>query len=375
MSGARAYPPGQHPDLPPPDGTVGPLAWARARLFSTPVNAGLTLAALAFLALVLPPLLDWLLVRADFRPHASARDCDGLGACWAVVTRQPLQYFVGFYPASEIWRPILAFLLLLGAGYVALAPHVPWRRHLAWGVALYPLVAAWLLLGGGPLEEVSTIKWGGFLLTLVLGVAGIAASLPLGILLALARRSDLPVMRFLATAFIEGVRGIPLIVFLFFVSVLLPLFFPEGMTFDKLVRALIAVALFESAYMAEVVRGGFQAVPRGQYEAAAALGLGYWRTTALITLPQALKVAIPGIVNTFIALFKDTSLVITIGLLELLGTAKLILANENWIAVPEEAFVFVAFLFWVPCFFMSRYSVALERRLAEGADRKRGPLR
>ncbi|NWG45977.1 MAG: amino acid ABC transporter permease [Alphaproteobacteria bacterium] len=373
-AGQRAYPPGQHPDLPPPAGTVGPLAWARANLLSTPFNIALTLAALGFLLWAIPPLVDWAILSADFAVHDSSRACTGAGACWAVVSNQPEQYLWGFYPADSLWRPALVALYLLGVVYVTLARRVPFRRKLLWGVAAFPFLAAWLLHGGLGLDIVSTRQWGGFLLTLVVGVTGIIASLPFGILLALGRRSELPLIRALSTGFIETIRGIPLIIFLFFASVMLPLFFPEGVSFDKLVRVLIVVVMFSGAYMAEVIRGGLQAVPRGQFEAASALGLGYWQAMGLIVLPQALRIAIPGIVNNFIALFKDTSLVAIIGLFDLLGTAQLILRNENWIAAPEEAYVFVALLFWIPCFLMSRYSLSLERRL-DAAPRavKRAP--
>ena len=235
---------------------------------------------------------------------------------------------------------------------------------------LYPLLAFWLLHGGFfGLEEVPTSRWGGLMLTLVIAAVGIAGALPLGILLALGRRSDLPAIRVLCVTFIEFWRGVPLITVLFMSSVMLPLFLPEGLSFDKLVRALIGVILFQSAYIAEVVRGGLQAIPKGQYEAAAAMGLGYWRMMGLVILPQALKLVIPGIVNTFIALFKDTSLVIIIGLFDLLNSIKQATSDPAWIGMATEGYVFAALVFWIFCFGMSRYSMRLERRLDTGHKR------
>jgi general L-amino acid transport system permease protein len=220
---------------------------------------------------------------------------------------------------------------------------------------------------GLPLVE--TPQWGGLFITLVIAITGIVASLPIGILLALGRRSSLPIIKALSVAFIELVRGVPLVTVLFMASVMLPLFLPEGVTFDKLLRALIGVALFSAAYMAEVVRGGLQAIPKGQFEAAAAVGLGYWQTTGLIILPQALKLVIPGIVNTFIGLFKDTSLVLIIGLFDLLGMAQLVIKDPRWLGLAPETYVIAALGFWVFCFAMSRYSLFVERKLHRGHKR------
>ena len=226
------------------------------------------------------------------------------------------------------------------------------------------------MLTGGlfGLPVVETTDWGGLLVTLVVAVTGIAASLPLGIVLALGRRSKLPIIRYLCIGFIEVFRGVPLITVLFMASVMLPLFLPDGVNFDKLMRCLIGVALFSSAYMAEVVRGGLQAIPKGQYEAAAALGLGYWKTTRLIILPQALKLVIPGIVNTFIGLFKDTTLVLIVGLFDLLGIVQFHFTDASW-ATPEThitGYVFAGAVFWAFCFAMSRYSIFMENRLSTG---------
>jgi general L-amino acid transport system permease protein len=241
------------------------------------------------------------------------------------------------------------------------------RANMIFLLGFYPIFAFIMLTGGVlGLAEVDTTDWGGLLVTLVVAVTGIVASLPLGILLALGRRSDLPIVRALCIGFIEIFRGVPLITVLFMASVMLPLFLPDGVNFDKLVRCLIGVALFSSAYMAEVVRGGLQAIPKGQYEAAAALGLGYWKTTRLIILPQALKLVIPGIVNTFIGLFKDTTLVLIVGLFDLLGIVQLHFTDAGW-ATPEThitGYVFAGAVFWLFCFAMSRYSIFMENHLS-----------
>ena len=238
-------------------------------------------------------------------------------------------------------------------------------------LGFFPVFAFALLTGGMfGLTEVSTSDWGGLLVTLVVAITGIVASLPLGIGLALGRRAQLPVLRALCIGFIEIFRGVPLITVLFMASVMLPLFLPDGVNFDKLMRCLIGVALFSSAYMAEVVRGGLQAIPRGQVEAAAALGMSYWKTTRLIVLPQALKMVIPGIVNTFIGLFKDTTLVLIVGLFDLLGIVQLHFTDASW-ATPEThitGYVFAGFVFWAFCFAMSRYSIFMEKRLSTDAD-------
>jgi len=237
-------------------------------------------------------------------------------------------------------------------------------------VFVYPFIAFFLWVGDGfGLAYIETSLWGGLFLTLVVAGTGIAASLPIGILFALGRRSDMPAVRAVSIAFIELWRGVPLITVLFMSSVMLPLFLPEGVNFDKLLRALIGVALFSSAYMAEVVRGGLQAIPKGQYEAAAAMGLGYWQMMRLIILPQALKLVIPGIVNTFIGLFKDTTLVLIIGLFDLLGSVQIATTDPKWVAMYVEGYIFTALVFWIFCFSMSRYSMHIERKLHTGHSR------
>jgi general L-amino acid transport system permease protein len=365
----KSYAPGQHPDLPPPAGTVGWQAWARENLFSTWWNSALTISGIAIVLALVPGILDWAFLKAGWTGE-SFRAClvegELPGACWAVVTTLWRLFLFGFYPEGEAWRAVLAFLLLAPAVAPLLFESVPYRKQLFFVSLAYPFVAGWLLVGGLGLEPTSTADWGGFLLTLVIGLTGIAVSLPLGVLLALGRQSDLPIISALSVCFIEFIRGVPLITLLFFSKVMLPLFFPEGVTFDQLVRALIVVALFASAYMAEVIRGGLQAIPRGQVEAAQALGLGYWQTMGFIVLPQALRISIPGIVNSFIALFKDTSLVAIIGLFDLLGVGQLLLRRDDWIPLSTETYVFVGLVYFICCFSMSRYSIWLEKRLDAG---------
>lgn len=363
----RHYPPGQHPYLPPPPGSAGAIGWVRANLFSTPFNALLTVAGLWLLYLFCAATIDWFVLDAviDAGSRAECR-AKGDGACWAVIAVRIDQFAYGFYPDSERWRPNLAFVLLFAALAPILFDRLPGRRRLLWFSAAYPFVAGWLIHGGPGLPIVETRLYGGFLLTLIIGVTGIAASLPLGILLALGRQSELLVIRTISIAFIEFARGVPLITLLFVASTMLNYFLPPGTSFDLLVRVLIMVSLFAAAYIAEVVRGGLQAIPQGQIEAADALGLGYWRKTRLITLPQALRISIPGIVNIFIGLYKDSTLVVIIGLLDPLGITRAILADAKWTGLSNEVYLFAALFFFASCFSMSRYSLWLERRLAAG---------
>ena len=359
---------------PPPRSVIGPIAWLRNNLFSSVTDTILTLLGLLIVLLALPPLLNW----AFFSAVWEGEDRDACisteaGACWAFVKAKFAQFIYGRYPVPERWRVDLVFLMLAGGLIPMAIPSVP-RKGLnaIFLFAIFPVLAFILLVGGMfGLRHVETPLWGGLLVTLVVSYVGIVASLPLGILLALGRRSRMPIVRTFSIAFIELWRGVPLLTVLFMASVMLPLFMPPGMTFDKLLRALIGVALFSSAYMAEVVRGGLQAIPKGQYEAAQALGLGYWKMMRLIILPQALKIVIPGIVNTFIGLFKDTSLVYIIGLFDLLGIVRLNFSDTNWASwqTPATGLVFAAFIFWMFCFGMSRYSQFMERRLNTGHKR------
>jgi general L-amino acid transport system permease protein len=364
----------EEPVLAPPASEVGAIGWLRANLFSSVTNTILTIIGIAFVFWTVPPIFDWAVVHAVWSGQdREACTVPGAGACWAFVRAKFAQFMYGRYPIDERWRVDLTGLLLL-IGLIPMAiPRVPYKRQNAFYLLVVFPVLAFLLLVGGyfGLRRVETQLWGGLLVTLVVAITGIVASMPLGVLLALGRRSKLPIIRFFSIVFIEFWRGVPLITVLFMSSVMLPIFLPPGVNFDKLLRALIGVALFSSAYMAEVVRGGLQAIPKGQYEAAQAMGLSYWKTMRLIILPQALKIVIPGIVNSFISLFKDTSLVLIIGLFDLLGIVQLNFADANWAspATPATGYVFAAFVFWLFCFSMSRYSIYTERRLHTGHRR------
>tara|TARA_A100001011_G_scaffold71240_1_gene73001 strand:- start:134 stop:976 length:843 start_codon:yes stop_codon:yes gene_type:complete len=274
----------------------------------------------------------------------------------------------GFYPSEQVWRVNLTYILLVVALIPLLIEKIPGRKHLIKFTIAFPIVAFILLYGGFGFQIIPTNKWGGLLVTLVLGVFGIAIAFPLGILLALGRRSKLPVISMFCTLFIEFIRGVPLITLLFFGMVMLPLFLPEGLNLDGLVRVLVAVTLFQAAYMAEVIRGGLQAIPRGQYEAAQSVGLSYWQMNRKIILPQAIRISIPSIVNTSIGLFKDTTLVIIIGLLDLLGIGRGALADATWMGLSNEVYVFVALVFFIFTFSMSRYSLYLEKKLKTGIN-------
>ncbi len=357
------------------EGFAGPgvSGWMRANLFSSVGNSLLTIIGLAIAGWILWGAVDWAILRAVFSgSDASGCRAPGAGACWPFVTHKLQVFMYGRYPAEEIWRVNLTYVLALAGLVPLMAPGVPGKLWVSiYLLVVFPVLAYFLLTGAEWLgmANVETDRWGGLLVTLVVACVGIAASFPLGILLALARRSELPLIKWLAIIFIEFVRGVPLVTVLFFSSVMLPLFLPENVTFDKLLRALIGVALFSAAYMAEVVRGGLQAVPRGQYEAAEALGLNYPQKMGLIVLPQALKLVIPSIVNSFIALFKDTSLVLIIGLFDLLGIVQSAVASDaKWFSPQTAAtgYVFAAFVFWIFCFGMSRYSAWLETRLNVG---------
>jgi general L-amino acid transport system permease protein len=362
--------------LPPPSSRTGIFRWLRANLFSSPLNIALTLVCVLFIAWIVPPLLRFFLINAVW----SGNDRDAClaspanpnpGACWAFI-RVWFSYFVyGFYPIGQRWRVDVFFLALaFGTGWL-LWLQAP-RREIG---ALYffivlPIVSL-ILLNGLPLiglASVPTNLWGGILVTIVVSTIGMVFSLPLGILLALGRRSRIPVVRWFSVMFIEFVRGVPLITVLFMASVMLPLFVPERLAPDKLVRALIGVAMFASAYMAEVVRGGLAAIPRGQYEAAQALGLSYWRMTAFIVLPQALRVTLPNIVNTFIGLFKDTTLVFIVGIFDFLRTIEAASSDPKWATLNTgiTGAAFAALFYFVFCYGMSRYARRVEMRMVRG---------
>ena len=368
------------PDQPPPVSEVGVLGWLRRNLFSTWVSAALTLGAAYLLWVILPPAFSWLIGEATFswppataagEQAASRADCAAnAGACWLFARARLGQFFFGFYPEAERWRPVLTFVLFMVSLAVLAKPTPAGKRPAAlFFFAIFPFLAFWLLHGGLGLPVVETSKWGGFLLTMVIGGVAIVLSLPIGILLALGRRSLLPVVKLLSLLTIEFVRGVPLITVLFMANLMLPLFLPRGVEIDILLRVLVGFTLFAAAYMAEVVRGGLQAIPKGQYEGAMSLGLGYWQMMRLIVLPQALRITIPGIVNTFIGLFKDTTLVSIVGLYDFLNIIKAGTRDQNWLGLEIEGYVFCALVYWLCCFGMSRYSIWLERRLRAGQRR------
>jgi general L-amino acid transport system permease protein len=364
----------EEPELAPPRSMSGILGWLRANFFSSVGNTVLTLLGLALIVWAVPPIVRWAFTNAIWTGEGrEACTVPGAGACWAFVKAKFGQFMYGRYPIEERWRVDLTALLFIAGVVPAAMPRVPFKREtILYLLIVFPVVA-WLLLVGGVfgLPHVETALWGGLMLTLVIAIVGIVASTPLGIVLALGRRSRMPVVRYASVAFIEFIRGVPLITVLFMASVMLPLFLPAGVNFDKLLRALIGVTLFSAAYMAEVVRGGLQAIPRGQYEAAEAIGLHYWQRMRLVVLPQALRIVIPGMVNSFISLFKDTSLVLIIGLFDLLGIVQLNFTDSNWAGptIPATGYVFAGAVFWLFCFAMSRYSLYTERRLHTGRRR------
>lgn len=421
------------PEQAPPPSSVGALGWMRANLFSSPLNAGLTVVAVGFVLWVLGILVPWALTPTWYAE--SLNECRGIlkemgreghnaGACWGVIRDRWVQLLFGFYPSDLYWRPVLCFVLL----FVALAPvlfadKVP--AKLIWFSAAYPFLMPWLLWGGtiwgaacaaagfaigwgvftilsrasgtlagviagvaaaivwwlflsGPaaailsdilpvgIRSVDSRSFGGFMLSVTIGVTAIAMSLPLGIVLALGRRSDLLIVKSLCVGFIEFIRGVPLITLLFVASTLLNIFMPPGTNFDIILRVIIMSTVFSAAYMAEVIRGGLAALPTGQYEGADSLGLNYWQSQRLVIMPQALKISIPGIVSTFIGLFKDTTLVSIIGLMDPLGLSNAIRADTDWNGLVWELYGFIALLFFICCFGMSRYSMYLERKLRTG---------
>lgn len=415
------------PPAAPPLRETGVIRWLRENLFSSVLNGLLTLVSLALIWWALAHTVPWMALgiwdAASLSDCRAIRDAtlgpDRSVACWAVLVERWPQLLFGFYPDTLYWRPILAFVLM-GAGlapvlFSGLPRGALWLSALApfgcylllWGGSLWGPVAVLLglALGGGAwrvlapvnglaatlgaivlpvlywlyatgavagtlhallplgLEPVPSKQFGGFMLALVIGITGIVLSLPLGVLLALGRQSDLFIINKVSILFIEVIRGVPLIVWLFTASLLLNYFLPPGTSFDLMLRVIIMVTLFAAAYMAEVIRGGLAALPRGQYEGAASLGLDYWQSMRLIILPQALKISIPGIVNTFIGLFKDTTLVVFIGLLDPVGLSNAIRATTDWNGIYWELFIFIGLLFFVFCYSMSRYSQWLERRL------------
>jgi general L-amino acid transport system permease protein len=364
---------------PPPARMTGALAWLQQNLLSSWFNVILTILIVLLFAWAIPELLKFLIIDAVWtgadrdacREVVQHRE---IGACWPFVWERWSYFVYGSYPIPERWRVDVFFTMLaLGIGWM-LWLEAP-RRDLGavyffvvLPISSFILLTGWRAIG---LEPVDTSLWGGMLVTIVVASVGIVCSLPLGILLALGRRSRMPAVRLFSVIFIEFVRGVPLVTVLFMASVMLPLFVPEQYSPDKLVRALVGIALFASAYMAEVVRAGLQAIPKGQFEGAMAVGLGYWQMMRLIVLPQAIKITIPNIVNTYIGLFKDTTLVFIVGIFDFLSTVEVSRIDPKW-ATPVTSttgYAVAAMFYLVFCYGMSRYARAMEARLAKG-DRR-----
>jgi len=346
----------------PPITAAGPLAWAQANLFGSVLNTVTTFAILALLAYALPPLIEWSFTQAVWvADNAACRAASG--ACWGFVAEKHRFIFFGTYPFDEQWRPFVMMAILLTLVVLTLNTDM-WGRWL--GIAwLAGLPVMYVLMQGGMLglTFVSTSKWGGLPLTLILSVFGIIASFPLAVALALGRQSELPAIKMICIGFIEFIRGVPLITLLFMASLMINLFLPEGISFDKLLRAQIAIIIFAAAYLAEVIRGGLQALPKGQGEAADALGLSYWYKMGFIILPQALKLVIPPMINTFIGLFKDTTLVLIIGLYDFLNAVRTAAQDTEWRVFFIEGLVFSALVYFVFCFAMASYGRYLETKL------------
>ncbi|KJZ19061.1 amino acid ABC transporter permease [Loktanella sp. S4079] len=412
---------------PPPASEIGVVKWLRENLFSGPLNIILTLISLWVVYWVVSHVGPWLIngiwdadSLSECREIRNATMGEGTSAaCFGVIGERWQQLVYGFYPKEAYWRPVVALLVFFaglapvlfaslprkllyftmaspflmfmllwggsiwgpiavalgfGVGYAAIKLISPINGLLGTVAAIVLPILYWFLIAGPlagavnsvlpiGLEYIPSKDFGGFLLSSIIGVAGIFLSLPLGILLALARQSDLPIIKWCAVTFIEVIRGVPLIVWLFTASLLLNYFLPPGTNFDLMLRVIIMVTLFSAAYIAEVVRGGLAALPKGQYEGADSLGLNYWQSMQLIILPQALKISIPGIVNTFIGLFKDTTLVVFIGLFDPLGLAGAIRASTEWNGIYWELFLFIGIMFFIACFSMGRYSLYLEKKL------------
>ncbi len=324
-------------------------------------NALLSLLIIFVLIQNIPPLLNWLFFDANFVGETK-EECTGSGACWIFIKTWFPRLIYGLYPNAEIWRINLSFLMLIALVISGFFVHPKFKKYIIiFLLFIFPFIAINLISGGNfGLEWVETTAWGGLSLTFIISIFALLFCFPIGMFLALGRRSSAPVIRYSSIGFIEFWRGVPLITVLFMASVMMPMFLPDGTYMDKLVRVIIAITLFEAAYMAEVIRGGLQALPRGQYDAGKSLGMGYWRMHLLIILPQALKLVIPGIANTFLALVKDTPLILVVGLLELVGMIDMAKTNPDWLGFATEGYVFAGVVFWIICYSMSRYSQRLE---------------
>jgi general L-amino acid transport system permease protein len=349
-------------ELKPPITNVGVIGWMRENLFNGWFNSILTILTLYFLWKVVPPMIRWCFIDAVWT--AGSKACrEAQGACWSVIVENIRFILFGFFPYELQWRPLIAMFLLFGLLFYS-QDRKHWKKSLGYAWILGLFVMGLLMKGGlFGLESVDSNIWGGLPLTLLLSVFGLAAAYPLGVVLALGRQSKMRGVRLLCIVYIEAIRGVPLISLLFMSAIIFPLFLPEGVTINKILRAQAAIILFTAAYIAEVVRGGLQGMSRGQYEAAEAIGLNYYLTMRLIILPQALKIVIPPTVSILISAFKDTSLVVIIALFDVLKTTKTVISDPEWMGFSREAYIFVAILYFLGCFSMSNYSRRLEKEL------------
>ena len=328
-------------------------------------NAALSITIILLIIFSVAPLLNWFILDANFVGETKEA-CTGSGACWVYIKIWFNRFMYGMYPNAEQWRVNLTFALVLGLASAGYFMPLKLKKYLTFYYAVFLPIISFLLIyyliSGGEfgLVWVETGAWGGLSLTFIVAFFSLIFCFPIGMMLALGRRSDLPIVKYSSLSFIEFWRGVPLITVLFMSAVMFPMFLPDGTYIDKLIRIIVAITLFEAAYTAEVIRGGLQALPRGQYDAAKSLGMGYWKLHLLVILPQALKLVIPGIANTFLALVKDTPLIFVVGLLELVGMLNLAKTNPKWLGFSMEGYVFAGLIFWIICYSMSRYSQNLE---------------
>ena len=352
-------------ELKPPITEVGVIGWTRNNLFNGWFNSILTLVTCFLLWKIVPPLFRWAFLDSVW--STSGQACrEATGACWSIITTNLRFIIFGFFPYDQQWRPLLAMFILFGLLFYS-RDRKHWSKYLGYGWILGLFVMGLLMKGGiFGLKAVESTQWGGLPLTLLLSVFGLTAAYPLGVILALGRQSKMRAVKVICVLYIELIRGVPLISLLFMSSIIFPLFLPEGITINKILRAQVAIILFTGAYIAEVVRGGLQGMSRGQYEAAESLGLNYYLTMRLVILPQALKIVIPPTVSILISAFKDTSLVVIIALWDLLKTTQSVLSNPEWMGFSREAYIFIAILYFLGCFSMSNYSRKLERELSAG---------
>ncbi len=362
---SEAYSEKMEETIKPPLTSVGVIGWIKANLFNSWFNSLLTVAILCFLVKIIPGFIRWAFV--DSLWMSTGAECHAAGgACWSIIPANLRFILFGFFPYDLQWRPLVAMILLVGLLFFSQNRNY-WKKTLAYAW-IFGLFIMGLLMKGGlfGLTSVDSTQWGGLPLTLILSVFGLTAAYPLGVVLALGRQSKMPAIKTICVIYIELIRGVPLISLLFMSSVVFPLFLPEGITVNKILRAQAAIILFTAAYIAEVVRGGLQGISRGQYEAAESLGLNYYQTMRLVILPQALKIVIPPTVSILISAFKDTSLVVIIALYDLLKTTQSVLSDPEWMGFSSEAYLFIALIYFVCCFAMSNYSRRLEQELHTG---------